>query len=746
MKRMHSAGSLHALVATGSLGLFALLATPVAGAADTSAGADAVGLDRIFVVARKIAQAQAEVVNAVGQLDREQLDRMQAQDVRDAFRYEPAVAVPMDAQRFGLSGFNIRGLDGNRVAVELDGVPLAEAFKVGDLASAGRDAVDVEALEGIEYLRGPASTLYGSDALAGVIAYRSRDPRVLAADGDHLGLRQSWQSRDRGRRSSVLAAWSEGAHALLALATQRDGHAVENNAGTAGPPSNPAERRRRSGLLKYVFSGEGWESSLLLDRSVLDADTDVRSLVGGPGRFASTLALRGIDRSERERLLLGARGEPELAWLRTWQLRLYRQDSVTRQRSLQSIAAAPPRTPALFRDRLFAIDQRSEGLELTLHSDFETGPLAHDLVWGTSLRRHRFEQFRDGLQTRLDTGAVSNVILGEVMPVRDFPNSRTRQDALYLQDDIALGESGFSLVAGLRHERYRLEAEADALFAEDFDLVPEDIARSSTTSRLGLRWEAREDLAVYALWAEGFRAPPFSDVNIALSLMTLNYEVRPNPDLRDERSRGLELGLDWRGDRGGLRGAVFENRYRDLIESRANLGIDPQTGALVFQSVNRERARIRGVELAFDRRLGDLGPMGEDWTLSGSLAWLRGDDTRRGQPLNSVPPPRAVLGLRRDGEGCRPGIELVLTAARARERIDAAGPALFRAPGYATLDLLLDWTPSERLRIDVGLFNLADRQYWDWGQLGGVLEGNLPAPAFFTAPGRNVSATVSWRW
>jgi hemoglobin/transferrin/lactoferrin receptor protein len=713
--------------------------------ADAGSALAATALDAVYVIARKLPQAQAEVVNAVGQVDRETLDRIQAQDIRDAFRYEPAVAVPADGHRFGLSGFNIRGLDGNRVAIEVDGVPLAEGFRVGDLANAGRDAVDVEALSRIEFLRGPASTLYGSDALAGVVAYTTRDPHELARDGGYFGYRYGYSSRDDGHRNSALAAWSGGAHGVLALVTERRFGEVENNP-VSGPDANPSERERRSGLFKYVFRGDDYRAALLLDRSILETDTDVLSLVRGPGRFSTTQALRALDSGERERAMLSAEGTPDLGWLERWQARLYRQDSHTRQRSLQSIAAVPPRTPAYFRDRVFVIDQQQTGGELTLHSRFDHGWLAHDLVYGVSVQRNSIEQFRNGLQTRLDTGQVSNVILGEVMPVRDFPNSQTTQTGVYLQDDIALGDSGLSVIAGLRHERYRLDARSDPMFAEDFDIVPADIQRSRTTPRLGLRWETTPGLSVYALAAEGYRAPPFSDVNIALSLMLLNYEVRPNPDLRPERSRGYELGLDWQGDFGGVRAALFDNRYRDLIESRANLGIDPDTGALVFQSVNRERARIQGLEMAFDYRLHGLFDVLEGFSLNGALAWMRGDDTRRDQPLNSVPPPRAVLGLRRQAQGRLPGMELVMTASKARDRIDATGPALFRAPGYATLDLLADWRLNPHAKLTAGVFNLADRRYWDWGQLSGVLENNVPSADFFTAPGRNFGVTLELAW
>jgi hemoglobin/transferrin/lactoferrin receptor protein len=731
-----------------ALALAGLLTTPVAVHAadlDADGAISRSALDAVYVIARKLPQAQAEVVNAVGQVDRETLDRIQAQDIRDAFRYQPAIAVPADGHRFGLSGFNIRGLQGNRVAIEVDGVPLAEGFSVGDLANAGRDAVDVEALSRIEFLRGPASTLYGSDALAGVVAYTTRDPHELAADGRHLGFRHSYTSRDDGRRNSALAAWAGGAHGVLALVTERRFHETENHP-VDGPDANPSNRERRSGLFKYAFRSDDYRAALLLDRSILETDTEVRSLVRGPGRFASTEALQAIDSGERERAMLSAEGEPALGWLSRWQARLYRQDSHTRQRSLQTMAAAPPRTPAYFRDRVFVIDQQQTGAELTFNSRFETGPLAHDLVYGVSLQRNRIEEYRNGLQTRLDTGQVSNVIIGEVMPVRDFPNSTTDQNAVYLQDDIALGASGFSLIAGLRHERYRLDAEADALFREDFDLVPHDIRRSRTTPRLGLRFDTGAGLSLYALAAEGYRAPPFSDVNIALSLMLLNYEVRPNPDLRAERSRGFEIGLDWQADHGGLRAALFENRYRDLIESRANLGIDPDSGALVFQSVNRERARIHGLELAFDYRLDGLTGALHGWQVNGALAWMRGDDTIRDQPLNSVPPPRAVLGLRREASGRLPGVELVLTASKARDRIDASGPDLFRAPGYATLDLLADWQLGRHTRLSAGLFNLADRRYWEWGQLGGVLQDSVPPVDFFTAPGRNLGVTLELAW
>jgi outer membrane receptor protein involved in Fe transport len=73
----------------------------------------------------------AQVVSSVSVVDRETIEQQLAQDSADLLRYLPGVRMDSDAQRFGAQGFSIRGLGGNRVRVEIDGVPLPDAFSVG---------------------------------------------------------------------------------------------------------------------------------------------------------------------------------------------------------------------------------------------------------------------------------------------------------------------------------------------------------------------------------------------------------------------------------------------------------------------------------------------------------------------------------------------------------------------------------------------------------------------------------------
>lgn len=702
-------------------------------------------LGRVVVVASKAAEPAAQVVGTVSSLDRETIERRQVQTIADLVRYEPGVDALGDVSRFGWQGFSVRGLDGNRVGMEIDGVPLAEGFSVGQFAAAGRDLVDIAAVQRVEILRGPASTLYGSDALAGVVAWRTLDPQDLLdrVEGQaYLGGRLGWTGRDRGRQLSVSMAGGSGALQGMLLLSHREGHEVEN--ASTRMPANPVDQWRRSALAKLAWDGGvlgRW--TFALDAARGRSEVDMRSSRFGPGRLATTTELLGDDRFERDRASLKGEWTPDAAWLDASELLVYGQ----RNRSLQDTAQtrlADRATPfPSLRERRFDLRQRNTGLKWLGQARSEAGAWSHWHVFGLEYARTRYSGYRDGREINLATGASSNVVLGERFPVRDFPESRSTELGAFWQDEIGIGET-FAVIPGLRWERYRLDAEADAMFREDYpDVAVADIARSAWTPKLGLRWRSSGHSTWFAQYARGFRAPPFGDVNIGLSLTLLNYEVRPNPQLRPERSQGLELGWRWEGPRLQAQLSAYRNRYRYLIESRANLGIDPVTRALVFQSVNRTRASIHGVEASLSYSPG----ASSDWALRAAAAWAHGRDQERNQPLNSVAPAKLVLGASWEPLEGRWGAELVATGVARQGRLDTSAGPLFRAPGHALLDAYAWWRFRPGMRLGLGLQNIADRRYWDWTSVRGIDPlATTPPLDFHTRPGRNVSVTLGIDW
>ncbi|MCK7592679.1 TonB-dependent receptor domain-containing protein [Pseudomarimonas salicorniae] len=706
-----------------------------------SVAAEPVTLETIVAVASRRPEPIAQVAAPVSIVEREGIEGQLMQDSADLARFVPGLRVDTDATRFGGSGFSLRGLGGNRVRVELDGVPLPETFSVGQFASASRDLADLELLERMEVLRGPASTLYGSDALAGIIALSSRDPdSVLGLKPEAQAvssLRAGFSQRDLGLLLAAMHARDTGKGGrLLLAASRRDGEATQNLGEGPRSEPNPADTRRQAVLLRYAGQSD-WlgEFDLIAEGTRGERQTDVVSQRFGAGRFASTTKLLADDSYQRERIGLSARWSFDDPYRHELALLAYLQQSEVTQDTAQTRNADRGTSFPSLRERRFVFSQDSLGVDLVASAAWKGAAFGHALLYGVELEQQDYGGYRDGVETNLSTGARSTVILGERFPVRDFPRSVARRVGLFAQDELRLGR--WSLIPGLRYEHYRLDARPDATFREDFpNLEVVNDSAGALTTKLGLRFALTDRQQLFAQFAEGFRSPPFSDLNIGLSLPALNYEVRPNPALRDERSRGIDIGWRWADDLGTLSVTAFHNRYRDLIESRANLGTDPVSGALVFQSVNRQRARIEGIEIEGRRQLG------ERWTLRGAASWSRGDDLGRDLPLNSIDPARLSLGLAFSADSSRWGSELLATATSGKRRLDESRGSLFAPPGYTVIDLTAWWAPLPSLRIHAALNNLFDRRHWAWGTLRGLSadEANL---GFYSQPGRTLSLRVA---
>lgn len=705
-------------------------------------------LPEIIVVAARRAQPRRDAVGTVTVLGRPALDRQQVHELADLVRYEPGVAVTRNPTRFGAEGFNIRGLEGNRIAIEVDGVALPQAFSVGRLSRAGRDAIEPELIERVEILRGPASTLYGSDALGGIVAITTRRPADLVnGDKPHAALRLSHTSRDQGERLSALAALQVKHLGLLGLYARRLGRETENNAGSAGPPANPARSRRRSGVLRGVLARGNLDVDFSREHFSEDVSSDIRTAQLAPGQFANTLSLLSHDRDVRDRSLLRVRLNDAGRLAGNLEIALYDQQSRTRQDLQEIRRAAPPAVRApVSRARRFVFDTRQSGVELLAHRSDTLGPLRQRLAIGAEWRETEVEELRDGSETNLLTRAVTTFVLGERLPVRDFPNAVVTERALFGSSELDWRGTPWTLVLGFRVDEYAVDARADAVFlADNPGLSVRDLNDRALTPRLALRHELGREDTVTLAYTEGYRAAPFADVNIALVIPQFNYVVRPNHDLAAERSRGLEAAWHHESMRLQWRLSAFYNDYRDLIESRANLGPDAD-GATIFQSINRDRARIFGVEASAVAVLSSLAPALTGVRLRAGLAWAEGDDRRRQQPLNTVQPARMALGLERDARGVVPELALIATASAAKTRVDRSTADLFVPPGFVTLDLRARHRFGRHLTLDVGLYNLGDKRYWEWSALRGVTASNVPAPAFFTAPGRHFALTLELGW
>ncbi|MCP4301328.1 MAG: TonB-dependent hemoglobin/transferrin/lactoferrin family receptor [Gammaproteobacteria bacterium] len=693
-------------------------------------------LDQIVVVAHKDERSIREIAANVTVLSRANLSDDLATSIGDVFRYVPGVDYEAAGTRFGTEGINIRGIGGNRVAILVDGVPLTDQFDTGSFSNATRDFIDAGLIQNIEVLHGPASALYGSSAIGGVVAVRTPDPGDLVTDkgigGDFLG---TWRDADQSRHGQAMFALGDRSRGLMAGFSWRDGEQLDSAAGPDGLDTRNYDRQ--TALIKFVADdpwGQSWRASVIHQDS--HTLSDLNSMLGA-GRYRSTTALEGDDKYEMDVINLAYEFGSSESWIDSGVVRAFYEVAEVQQDTLDERAAA--RTPVSI-DRFFSYDQEIRGLELNLWKNFSGESVSHRLGVGVEYRDRMTEEFRDGLSTNLATGAQTNVLLSEVFPLRDFPISNTTETAAFIEDTISVGD--WTVVAAIRADRFDLSPRPDVMYLEDYpsyEIV--SLEESDVSPKLGIIYGVTPGIDVYVQYSHGFRAPPYSDANISLDMPFFGYRAIPNPDLKSESSDGFDIGFRWHGVQSSARLSVFRNKYEDFIESKINLGLDPVSGFTLFQSQNIRATEIEGIEAGWTSRFGEDESFGFD----GSAYYARGDNKDNGQPLNSVGPGQAVAGFSWYSADETRQLRLKGTFTEAFDRRDESNGAVFQPAGHAVFDLYLTQALGSRAVVRAGLQNLTDRTYWNWSDVRG-LSPNDPILPYLAQAGRNASLSLNVVW
>lgn len=725
----------HFLTAWLGIGLF-VVAVDADAAAPENEITD-VPIDEIVVVANRAERSIREVAANVTVISRDDFSVEIATSIADILRYAPGIDYEGAGTRFGTEGFNIRGIGGNRVALLIDGVPLSDQFDVGSFSNATRNFVDAGFVQRAEVLHGPASALYGSSAIGGVVSLRTPDPASVAGSGRAGGIFSSaWRGADSSINGTAMQALSGERAGVLAGISVRDGAAFES----AAVDDNPDFRdyQRRTALLKFVVddrTGNSWNFAYYAqDSAVLSS---LNSMLGS-GRFRSTTALQGDDSYRMDLGSVAYQFGAGDAWIDNGVVRAYYGTSDIEQKTLdeRGLASRPVSI-----DRLFAFQQTFRGIEINLQKLLAGARLEHQLGAGLEFRQRDTEEFRDGLETGIGDGQQTNIILGEAFPLRDFPISRSRDIGAYVEDAVSVGN--WTVIGALRADRYELDATGDPMYAEDFPFAePVSLSDSELSPKLGVIYRPADAFDLYLQYSHGFRAPPYEDANIGLELPVFNIRAIPNPDLRSESSDGVDLGFRWRSNGSNAHLSVFRTRYDDFIESKVRIGADPVSGRILFQSQNIREAVIQGVEGGWSL---DVGNVPGELTFDGAFFLARGENRDNGQPLNSVGPAQAVIGVDwAPGDG-RWRARLKATLTDSWSDLDESGGELFKPPGYAVFDLFISRSVGDRLRLRAGVTNLADRTYWTWSDVRG-LGPDDPVIPYLARPGRSLVLGVDMDW
>ncbi len=698
----------------------------------------------MVVVIGKKPQPIDDVVGSASVLSRLSMERNLVQNLDDLMRYESDVEIERAGTRFGDSGLSIRGIGGNRVAMEVDGIPIADQFGIGSYSFNGRNFIEPELLQQVEILRGPASSFYGSDAIAGVVNFIRMKPNDLLSrvEGNQaMSITTGAFTRDNSYKVSAQTAFAKDSTSVLFSLSRRNGHEMDISA-----PYDAVDRQNNqttSSLLQLVQSlSPDDELMISYEQYKRTANTDINSLPGW-GRFSATTQLSGNDSAQRSTLGLAYDFHTSDRLLNGGTFRFYHQTSDNQQLTDEQRFS---RGINYSYDRDFMFEQTIDGIRFNFYSDAMGDSWIHQFGYGIEWNASRITELRDGLQTNLDNGTSTSNILSEQFPLRDFPISRVEELGVYINDQIDIGGTGLSMIAALRFDDYKLTPEPDEIYREDnptTDVV--NIRENNLSPKLGLEY-AYDHHKWYLQYLKGFRAPPFEDANIGLDIPLFNIRAIPNPDLKSEHSTGYELGYRWETTSHRIEWNAFFNRYKDFIQTKVNLGLDPDSGRVLFQSQNLDRAEIFGNEFEYHFLTNSLLTSNDAASFGVSGFWSEGTNKVTDEPLNDIEPARLQFMFDWQSANQDWRFATYFIFANSKNKIaHPPGQTLFAPAGYATLDTYLNYSISPSSTLSFSISNLTDKKYWHWSAVKDLAEDD-PLLGVLSAPGRNYAIQFNHFW
>lgn len=655
-------------------------------------------METVVVTATRKEESLIDVAEAVSLVGLEDINRKAPDILAEMVRGLPGAFFQQTTPGQGIP--IIRGLKGSEVLHLVDGMRLNNAF-FRNAPNQYLGLVDVYNTERTEIVRGAAPSLYGADAMGGVMQVLSPEP---AFDGPE---RQS-EGRLYGAFNSVDS--SVIARAEMANGNERgvlSGGVTWQDRGdrrTGGDETvRPSGYEVRAANLKWRQQiGSGGE--LMLSAQYLEQPKTPRvdELVPGYGQETPSSAQYWFQPNRREFLHARYRLESDARWFEAFEAHLARQ-VITDDRLTQDYGSTE-----VTRERA---DSTLDGLTFQFISPWgETS----ELVWG-------FEYYDDAVSS---SRRLSDTESGESVDVRGRYPDGSSMESLAAYASNRWRWSRLSLDAGLRYSAFDIRLPASAEIAA-FSLTPTDL-----TGDVHLAWELRPGLKLLSNVGRGFRPPNIFDLGTLGTRPGNRFNV-PNPDLEPESVWSYDLGMKHQGPDWEWEVFAWYSDYRDKISSRFTGEVTPG-GRLVVQSDNLNSATLYGVE------------SGMRWFASGALEFYGTFNYTRGEesdgdgttvPADRVPPLNGQLGLVwHGGEDWR--LEPYLYFAGPQDRLsprDEEDPRIDPdgTPGFGTVNLLVGWQPAEQWSLMLRLQNLGDKQYREHGS--GI-----------DAPGRNMGFSVDY--
>ena len=731
-----------------------------------------VGFDtlKITVTGTRNERLLKDFPGSISVYDYEDIRGSNSSNWRGLFKYDASI----DSQAFirsdnsrtyskGDSGnINIRGVQGNRILTQVDGITIPRFnYGSGTFSASRLNFIDFNTLGKIEVLKGSGSALYGSDALGGVVSLRSLRPDDILEDGKDVTI--DFATKYNGANNSLSPS--------INFAFKED----NNEFLLSGSFSNFEELNRKADDI-YINDIDGNSNSYLahyirkfgndseFNFTLKSINKNIDSIYTDYNASSSYTASNDLTESNRSAISTGIdwNSEKDSAFDGV-KIQVYKNDMRYENEYQVRNTADSSDDENTFDD----LNQDSVGINIQLTNDIKGENFNQKITYG--FEGSKLDGSRLRTKYEIDDDKTSEY--------KSNPDSETTKLGFYIQDEISTEKWDF--IVGLRYETVDMDATSDdAWFATDEvtnragqggfnkDVIgePNDFNDGHLAPSLKALFRFNDDTNIYAKYDRGFRAPTWDEFNSSrigvypiafhetfrFPTAYFGYVTTGNPDLKAETSNNYEIGLKNNTSKSDLSIAAFYSKYEDFLDKSADGGTTTITGPLgpingvpVINTQNVDEVTIWGLELNnvyyFNER--NIG-----FSIGNSISYQKGEDDTADEPLHTIQPFTAINNISYVFPNQKLTASLINTyvgVPTTRSSYDDYVPE-----SYIRTDLGMVYRFADNFSANLGIYNLLDKRYYKWSDLNanGINGTDDTAYQRYAQPGTTIQAGFSWRF
>lgn len=627
--------------------------------------AEPVTFEPIHITASRTQTDVTELSRNIEFLSSADIEQQQAASIPELLRYSPNIDL-VGGPRSSVQSVNIRGLGGDRVLQLVDGV--RQNFVSGHRPSY---FLEPELLKSVEVIRGPASSLWGSGAVGGVVSQNTKTASDLLAGRTFGGfIKQGWRSNDDRSVTTMALATQQEDIGVLVSGYYRDGNDIKlgNNDRLSG-----SSMRDKGVMGKFDWQLDDNQHLTLNVRSSRD-EGNVPSNGAAPFNDTSNFLIRR--RNDTDHVSLDYRLNPHSDLINSQLLAYWNQTEMQEYR-LSDLRADKTRIQTL-------------GMSLNNQS-----------TWQTVRWLYGVDAYQDKLSSSRE---------GDNRPTP--PDATTTIWGVYSEVHLPFAER-WQLELGGRYDHFRTRASNLGDSRSDDAFSPS----------AALVWKTTEQWTMTLRYDEAFRAPTAEELyttgtHFCITSTACNTFL-PDASLKPEQAHNIELMTEFtdndfwqQGDKLTFNAAIFRNHVDNFIEQQVDDPIFTSLPFPPFFSVDAGHTRYRNVDKA---RLtgGELG-LNYQWAgydIGLSYGRTRAENRKTGESLSGIPADKWVFNFAHTWAPTQLTAGLRLTHAEAQRRLPDNIDQQYDS--YTVTDLYASWQPRQLdgLKLDLTVNNLTNRHY-----------------------------------